>query len=199
MRTWKNVLQPAAPSQSLFPLHLRDATIPFDSFFVTTDNLVDRSVHRSPASRRPTPSSSASADFSACLPGLADTLHDQRLDRYKDQKPSSALGFVFVGTHEFHPVDRDVLLLDGLLHAVLVLPEALGARVAAAVPLQELLSEPAVETLVVLPLQVGTRFADAVHLRRHAEIPTRRRNVEDFLRPASLQRHAYYVTLPEPR
>lgn len=83
---------------------------------------------------------------------------------------SSALGFVFVGTHEFHPFDRDVLLLDGLLHAVLVLPEALGARVPAAVPLQELVGEPAVETLVVLPLQVGARFPDAVHLRRRAEV-----------------------------
>lgn len=78
----------------------------------------------------------------------------------------SALGLVSVGTHEVHPLDRYVLLLDGLLHAVLVLPEAVGARVTAAVALQELLGEPAVKTLVVLPLQVGTRFADAVHLRR---------------------------------
>lgn len=111
----------------------------------------------------------------------------------------SALGSVFVGTHEVHPVHRDVLLLDGLLHALLVLPEALGARVAAAVPLQELLSEPAVETLVVLPLQVGTRLADAVHLRRPTEILTRRRNVEDLLRSSSPQRHTPATSLSQSR
>lgn len=100
------------------------------------------------------------------------------------------MGLVLVGTHEVHPVDRDVLLPDGLLHALLVLPEALGARVAAAVPLQELLGEPAVETLVVLPLQVGARFADAVHLRTQVEIRTRRRNVDAFRSSSSPQRHA---------
>lgn len=75
----------------------------------------------------------------------------------------SALGLVLVGAHKLHTVDGDVLLLDGLLHAALVLPEAFGARIAAAVPLQELVGEPAVEALVVLPLQVRTRFPDAVH------------------------------------
>lgn len=77
----------------------------------------------------------------------------------------SALGLVLVGAHELHAVDGNVLLLDGLLDAALVLPEALGARVAAAVPLQELVGEPAVEALVVLPLQVRTRFPDAVHVQ----------------------------------
>lgn len=80
--------------------------------------------------------------------------------------PSSALGLVLVGAHEVHPVDRDVLLLDGLLHAPLVLPEGLAARVAAPVALQELLREPAVEALVVVPLEVGAGLPDAVHRRR---------------------------------
>lgn len=81
--------------------------------------------------------------------------------------PPSAVGLVLVGAHEVHSVDRDVFLLDGLLHAALVLPEGLGARVTAAVPFQELLGEPAVEALVVLPLQVGAGLPDAVHLGPH--------------------------------
>lgn len=96
-----------------------------------------------------------------------------------DVSSPSALGFVLVGAHELHSVDRDVLLLDGLLHAPLVLPERLGTRVAAPVPLQELLGEPAVEALVVLPLQVGAGLPDAVHVRHKPENTTRRRNVED--------------------
>lgn len=180
-------------------LHIGDATTTFNILYHAGGRLGRRSTHRRPASRDPIPNRSLPA-FCTCPPGLADALRGPHLDRYEYRNPaSSALGFVFVGTHEFHPVDRDVLLLDGLLHAVLVLPEALRARVAAAVPLQELLGEPAVEALVVLPLQVGTRFADAVHLRRKVEIPTKRRNVENFLRSLSPQRHACYVTLFEPR
>ncbi|MED6265490.1 hypothetical protein CHARACLAT_025983 [Characodon lateralis] len=77
----------------------------------------------------------------------------------------SAVRFVLVGPHELHPIDRDVLLLDGLLHTTLVLPEGLGARVPAPVPLQEVLREPAVEALVVLALELRAGLPDAVHLR----------------------------------
>lgn len=87
----------------------------------------------------------------------------------------SALGLVLVGAHELHAVDGNVLLFDGLLHAALVLPEALGARVAAAVPLQELVGEPAVEALVVLPLQVRARLPDAVHVQNATFAERRRR------------------------
>lgn len=100
-----------------------------------------------------------------------------RIDLSIDDRQGSALGLVLVGAHELHAVDRDVLLLDGLLHAPLVLAEGLGARVAAPVPLQELLGEPAVEALVVLPLQVGAGLPDAVHLRHSEDRRTRgRRN-----------------------
>lgn len=83
----------------------------------------------------------------------------------KSVSSPSALGFVFVGAHELHSINRNVLLFDGLLHTPLVLPESLGARVATAVPLQELLGEPAVKALVVLPLQVRAGLSNAVHIR----------------------------------
>ena len=114
-----------------------------------------------------------------------------------DVSPPSALGLVLVGAHELHPVDRDVLLLDGLLDAPLVLPEGLGTRVAAPVPLQELLGEPAVEALVVLPLQVGAGLPDTVHVRQRPENTTRRRSVEDFFSRSSVNMNP--VTLLEPR
>lgn len=86
-------------------------------------------------------------------------------DRSGVSSSPSALRFVLVGAHELHPVDRYVLLLDGLLNAPLVLLEGLRAGVPAPVPLQELLGEPAVEALIVLPLQLGAGLPDAVHLR----------------------------------
>lgn len=109
----------------------------------------------------------------------------------------SALGLVLVGAHELHPVHRDVLLLDGLLHAALVLPEGLGARVSAPVPLQELLGEPAVEALVVLPLQVGAGLPDAVHLRQNS---VRRDAQKEIWRISGVSRtRSVTVTLLEPR
>lgn len=78
---------------------------------------------------------------------------------------SSALWPLLAGAHEVQAVDRDVLVLDGLVHAALIEAEGLSARVPAAVPLQELVCEPAVEALVVLALQVGAGLPYAVHVR----------------------------------
>lgn len=76
----------------------------------------------------------------------------------------SAVGFVLVGAHEVQAVHGDVLVLDGLLHAALVQPEAVRARLGASLSLQELVGEPSVETLVVLPLEFRASLAHAVHL-----------------------------------
>lgn len=115
-----------------------------------------------------------------------------------DDRPS-ALRFVFIGTHELHPVDRDVLLLDGLLHAPLVLLEGLGAGVAAPVPLQELLGEPAVEALVVLPLQLGAGLPDAVHVRSKSSRSDREAKSGGLISCSHTNTQLHCATLLEPQ
>lgn len=116
----------------------------------------------------------------------------------------SALGFVFVGAHELHSINRNILLFDGLLYTPLVFPESLRARVATSVPLQELLGEPAVKALVVLPLQVRAGLSDAVHIRKRLWKTTRKQNLRRSLHylPDEEQgkgQHAGSVTLLESR
>lgn len=49
------------------------------------------------------------------------------------------------------------------LNALLVALEEVGARIPRAVPLEELLGEPAIEALVILTLHVGASLPYAVH------------------------------------
>ena len=65
--------------------------------------------------------------------------------------------------HELQSFNRNLLLLYRFLNTLLVALEEVGAWVPGAVPLEELLSKPAIEALVVLALHVGASLPYAVH------------------------------------
>lgn len=65
--------------------------------------------------------------------------------------------------HELQSFNGNLLLLYCFLNALLVALEEVGARIPRAVPLEELLGEPAIEALVILTLHVGASLPYAVH------------------------------------